>query len=86
MEFCTNCGSIEWNVEATISYKLDVDKDGDFNLIDTDKDSHGTPQCTKCHQDMKDVDYDKIPKEMRKKFIEMEDNERLAFLKKQGLI
>ncbi|GEM_PF-2642405 len=38
MEFCKNCGSIEWVSSSLISYRLSIDKQGDFEMIETDRD------------------------------------------------
>ena len=86
MEFCKNCGSISYTVSATVSYKISVDKQDDFELIETDRENFGVPQCSRCYLTMKDIDYDKIPAEKRQKFLEMTGTERIAFLEDLGLL
>ena len=86
MEFCKNCGSISYTVSATISYKISVDKQNEFELIETDRENFGVPQCSHCYHTMKDVDYDKIPTDKIKQFLEMTGTERIAFLQDLGLL
>ena len=86
MEFCKNCGSISYTVSATISYKISVDKQNDFELIETDRENFGVPQGSHCYHTMKDVDYDKIPTDKIKQFLERTGTERIAFLQDLGLL
>ena len=86
MEFCKNCGSISYSVSATVSYKISVDKQDDFELIETDRENFGVPQCSQCYLTMKDIDFDKIPAEKRQQFLDMTGTERISFLEDLGLL
>ena len=86
MEFCKNCGSISYTVSATISYKISVDKQDDFELIETDRENFGVPQCSQCYRTMRDIDFDRIPINRRKQFLEMTGTERIVFLECFGFL
>lgn len=82
---CDECGSVEWvddEVEEDGINCLKSDgnllshKDYDLKIFD-----EGFPLCAQCENDLKLIPFKHVPKDMRKRIVNMNEEERIKWVK-----